>query len=85
MMVVNGASLVVAIAPIDRFVSASDLASSVCNGSAATIVRAGTIRGTEGRDVIVGSPGADIINGNGGSDRICGMAGDDIISGGSDK
>jgi Ca2+-binding RTX toxin-like protein len=58
----------------------------LCNGKPATIFGlSGTIKGTNGPDVIVGSPQADVIVGRGGADRICGSDGDDRIDGGPDN
>lgn len=53
----------------------------VCNGLLATITGSGTIRGTNGDDVIVGSAGADRINSYGGNDVICGGRGNDSLLG----
>lgn len=57
----------------------ADATGETCNGQAATIVGAGSISGTAGRDVIVGSPGDDDIYAGGGNDVICGGAGADTI------
>lgn len=58
-----------------------------CRGWLATIVGAGTIRGTSGPDVIVGSAGRDDIRGLGGNDVICGGRGNDRLygHGGNDR
>ena len=44
---------------------------------------AGTLRGTNGRDVLVGTPGPDRIEGGNGPDTLCGLDGDDALSGGN--
>lgn len=68
-----------------------------CNGKAATIYVlngkivggpddgqpfTGTLRGTDGDDVMVGTSGDDQIFGGGGSDTICAGPGDDVVEGG---
>ncbi|MEZ0581334.1 hypothetical protein [Nocardioides sp. MH1] len=60
-------------------------AGETCNGQAATIVGAGSISGTPGRDIIVGSPGADDIDAGGGNDLVCGGAGADTVRDGPGK
>jgi Ca2+-binding RTX toxin-like protein len=50
--------------------------------STCTIRGAGTIRGTDGSDVICGSPGADTIYANGGNDVVLAGAGNDSVQGG---
>src|SRR5687767_7545397 len=58
----------------------------LCDGKPATIFGlSGTIKGTNGPDVIAGSPQRDVISGSGGADRICGGDGDDTIHGGLDN
>lgn len=59
-----------------------------CDGRTATIVMpgfGGTIRGTNGDDVIIGTAGPDTIDGRGGDDVICGLGGGDHIRGGSGR
>ena len=43
----------------------------------------GTLRGGNGRDVLVGTPGPDRIEGGNGPDTACGLGGDDALSGGN--
>jgi Ca2+-binding RTX toxin-like protein len=56
-----------------------------CNGVAATIVGAGDITGTAGKDVIVGSSGDDTITAGDGDDVICAGDGNDQVSDGLGK
>ncbi|HVF52380.1 MAG TPA: calcium-binding protein [Actinomycetota bacterium] len=44
-----------------------------------------TIRGTEGRDLIMGTPGRDVITAGGGHDVVRGLDGDDLICGGAGR
>jgi len=50
--------------------------------TASCAIRAATIVGTEGSDVLVGTPGVDIIAGLGGDDVLRGRGGNDILCGG---
>ena len=52
-----------------------------CAGRFATMVGSGTIRGTEGDDVIIGSDRVDSIHGYGGSDVICAREQNDNLAG----
>ena len=51
--------------------------------SAAQIVAAGTLQGTDGNDVLVGDAGDNSISGGDGDDTLSGGAGDDILNGGA--
>ena len=60
-------------------------AGETCNGQVATVVGAGSITGTPGRDIIVGSSGDDSIDAGGGNDLVCAGAGDDTVLDGLGK
>ena len=53
----------------------------MCAGRPATLVMssAGTVRGTDGADVIIGSAGPDVIRSGGGRDVVCAGAGKDRV------
>ena len=70
--------------------SSAQVGTPKCMGKVATKTGtqgANTIRGTQGRDVIVALGGNDLIEGKGGRDIICAGAGDDEIhgEGGADR
>jgi len=55
----------------------------LARGAHATPMRACTILGTPGNDVLIGTQHNDVICGLGGNDRIDGQGGDDVLCGGA--